>query len=106
APVGVRANSDDYSLFFTDTFDWTPALSVTASARENVALISLADQNGANLNGSSRYSRLNPALGAAYKLADGVTAYGGYAEGNRVPTPSELECSDPARPCLLPSSLS
>lgn len=105
-PVGLRATDDDYSLFFTDTFDWTPALSVTASARENVAFISLADQNGSNLDGSSRYSRFNPALGAAYKVADGLTAYGGYSEGNRVPTPSELECSDPARPCLLPSSLS
>jgi iron complex outermembrane recepter protein len=35
-----------------------------------------------------------------------LTAYAGYSEGNRAPTPSEIECSDPAKPCLLPSSLS
>jgi iron complex outermembrane receptor protein len=29
----------------------------------------------------------------------------GYSINNRVPTASEIECSDPARPCLLPSSL-
>ena len=30
----------------------------------------------------------------------------GYAGGNRTPTPDELECADPAAPCVLPSSLS
>ena len=31
----------------------------------------------------------------------GLTAYAGYSEGNRAPTPSEIECSNPAQPCLL-----
>ena len=40
------------------------------------------------------------------KFSDWLTGYAGYSEGTRVPTPSEIECSNPAQPCLLPSSLS
>jgi hypothetical protein len=43
----------------------TPALSVTAGARYNVALIHLIDKIGTALDGESRYSHFNPALGAA-----------------------------------------
>jgi iron complex outermembrane receptor protein len=38
-------------------------------------------------------------------VASGVTAYAGYSTNNRAPTASEIECSDPLQPCLLPSSL-
>ena len=34
-----------------------------------------------------------------------MTVYAGYSESNRVPTPSELACADPARPCLLDNFL-
>jgi iron complex outermembrane recepter protein len=79
---------------------------VTASGRYNIAEIALADHRGSNLTGNNRYTRFNPALGVTYKIADGMTGYTGYAEGNRAPTPSEIECSNPTQPCLLPSSLS
>ena len=36
-------------------------------------------------------------------VTPGVTAYAGYAEANRAPTPAELGCSDPERPCTLAS---
>jgi iron complex outermembrane receptor protein len=34
-----------------------------------------------------------------------LTVFVGYSVNNRAPTASEIECSDPLRPCLLPSSL-
>ena len=105
-PVSLGAINTFYAVFATDTLDLTPALAVTASGRFNLAEIALSDRRGANLTGSARYARFNPALGATYKLAEGLTAYAGYSEGNRTPTPSEIECSNPAQPCLLPSSLS
>jgi iron complex outermembrane recepter protein len=61
---------------------------------------------GSALSGTSHYQRFNPAVGVTRKITDRVTGYVGYAEGNRVPTAGEIECSDPAKPCLLPSSLS
>ena len=104
-PVALTAIDNYYGLFVTDTFNVTPALAVTASGRYNLATIDLSDQLGSNLTGNNRYSRFNPALGATYKLGDLMTVYAGYSEGNREPTPSEIECSNPTQPCLLPSSL-
>jgi iron complex outermembrane receptor protein len=104
-PVKLNANNKYYGFYFTDTFDLTPLLSVTASGRYNIAKIDLSDQLGTALNGNNRFTHFNPALGATYKLAAGATAYAGYATNNRAPTASEIECSDPLQPCLLPSSL-
>jgi iron complex outermembrane receptor protein len=104
-PVSLNANNKYYGFYITDTFDLTSVLSVTASGRYNIAKIDLADQRGTALSGNNRYSHFNPALGATYQLSGGVTAYAGYSTNNRAPTASEIECSDPAQPCLLPSSL-
>lgn len=105
-PVSLRADDVDAGAFVTDTLDLTPRLSLTASARFNWIRISLADRRGTRLSGVNTYQRFNPAIGAAYRLPGGASIYAGYAEGSRAPTPSEIECSSPAAPCLLPSSLS
>jgi iron complex outermembrane receptor protein len=105
-PVGLVATNRYYGAYATDTLNLTPSFAVTASVRYNVARIDLSDQHGSALSGNNRYSRLNTALGFIHKLTDSATAFAGYSEGNRVPTPGEIECSNPAAPCLLPSSLS
>jgi iron complex outermembrane receptor protein len=105
-PVGLNATSTYYGLFATDTFDVTPALSITASGRYNLARLDLADQLGSALSGNSEFHRFNPAIGFSWRFGPTLTAYGGYSEGNRAPTPAEIECSSPTAPCLLPSSLS
>jgi iron complex outermembrane recepter protein len=104
-PVSLNANNKYYGFYITDTFDLTSSLSVTASGRYNIAKIDLTDQTGTALTGNSRYTHFNPAVGATYKLTAGITAYAGYSTNNRAPTASEIECSDPLQPCLLPSSL-
>jgi iron complex outermembrane receptor protein len=107
APVGLGAETLYTGLYTTDTFDVTPRLSVTAGGRFNFAQINLQDELGNDplLNGSHDYSRFNPTVGATYKLTPNVTLYGGYAEANRAPTPLELGCSDPLRPCLIDNAL-
>jgi iron complex outermembrane recepter protein len=107
APVGLGASTLYTGLYATDTFDVTPRLSVTAGARFNDAQIILTDElgNDAALNGTHDYNRINPTIGATYKLTPNVTLYGGYAEANRAPTPLELGCSDPMRPCLIDNAL-
>jgi iron complex outermembrane receptor protein len=89
----------------TDTVDITPELSMTASGRYNVTHIDLADQLGTNLNGSNRYAHFNPAIGATYRILPSITLYGGVSTNTRTPTASEIECSDPSTPCLLPTNL-
>jgi iron complex outermembrane receptor protein len=105
-PVALNATNRYYGIYATDTFNVTDALAITASGRYNVALIDLTDHLGTNLSGQNRYSRFNPAGGATYTITPEVTAYAGYSEANRVPTPGEIECASPTAPCLLPSSLS
>jgi len=101
APTRLNTTNNYYGLYATDTFNVTPALAVTAGGRYNLAQIRLSDQLGTALNGTGRYSRFNPAAGATYKITPGVTAYAGYSEANRAPTPAELGCADPLRPCTL-----
>ena len=107
APVRLGATTLYTGLYTTDTFDITQRLAVTAGARFNTANITLTDEigNDPGLNGNHFYSHFNPTIGATYKLTPNVTLYGGFAEANRAPTPLELACSDPTRPCLIDSAL-
>jgi iron complex outermembrane receptor protein len=75
-PVILNANNKYYGAYLTDTFDVTDPLSVTVTGRYNIARVDLA-----------------------------LTVYGSYAINNRAPTASELECANPAAPCLLPTDL-
>jgi outer membrane receptor protein involved in Fe transport len=104
-PVSLRATNQYTGLYALDTFDVTSAFSITAGGRFNVAQIDLQDQLGTALNGNETYTRFNPVVGGTYKIAPGLTAYAGYSEANRAPTPLELECADPARPCIIATFL-
>src|SRR5262249_22422591 len=54
------------------------------------------------LSASYTYARFNPVTGLTYKiLPELMTFYAGYSEANRIPTPLELGCSNPQKPCLL-----
>jgi iron complex outermembrane receptor protein len=104
-PVSVDSINRNLGAYFTDTLNLTPALAVTASGRYNIAHVDLADQLGTNLDGNNRFVHFNPALGASYKLLPTLTLYGGLSQNTRTPTASEIECSDPLTPCLLPTNL-
>ena len=58
-----------------------------------------------SLDGSHTYQRLNPAVGFNFKPDPEkmLNIFGGYSESMRAPTPIELSCADPARPCALPT---
>ena len=100
-PVKVDVTDADGAVFFTDTLDLTPRLSATASARYNDVEVDLHDQLGAGLTGDHHSSRLNPAIGAAFRVMPWLTAYAGYSEANRAPTPAELSCAGPNDSCSL-----
>jgi outer membrane receptor protein involved in Fe transport len=104
-PVDLRATNQYTGLYALDTFDVTNAFALTAGGRFNVANISLQDQIGTSLNGNDTYTRFNPIIGGTYKITSELTAYAGYSEANRAPTPLELGCADPANPCIIASFL-
>jgi iron complex outermembrane recepter protein len=106
-PVNLRATNTYVGVYATDTFDITSQLSVTAGGRFNYAQINLADQTGQTpeLNGNNQFQRLNPVIGFTYKLTPALTAYAGYSEANRAPTPLELGCASPTTPCMIDNFL-
>ncbi|PJG54285.1 hypothetical protein CVM73_15855 [Bradyrhizobium forestalis] len=104
-PVSLRTVNQYNGLYATDTFNVTDAFAITGGGRFNVARISLEDQLGTALNGDHTFTRFNPVIGGTYKITPELTAYAGYSEANRVPTPLELGCADPARPCLIAAFL-
>jgi outer membrane receptor protein involved in Fe transport len=104
-PVALRTTNAYTGLYTLDTFDVTNAFSITAGGRFNVARIGLEDQIGTALNGNETFTRFNPIIGGTYKITSGLTAYAGYSEANRAPTPLELGCADPAHPCIVAAFL-
>jgi len=101
APISLQTTNNYYGAYASDTFDVTPQLAVTLGGRYNLALITLVDKIGTALSGSARFSRFNPSAGATYKITPNVTGYFNFAQANRAPTPGEIACSDPTRPCSL-----
>ena len=104
-PVSLRATNRYTGIYALDTFDVTNAFSISGGGRFNYANIVLEDQLGTDLNGQHTFSRFNPMIGGTYKITPELTAYAGYSEANRAPTPLELACADPARPCIVAAFL-
>ncbi|HUC19154.1 MAG TPA: TonB-dependent receptor [Acetobacteraceae bacterium] len=100
-PVSVAISDAYYGAFFTDTLNLTQRLAATVSGRFNAAQIDLTDQNGGDLTGNHNYTHFNPAAGLTYQVTPWLTAYAGYAEANRAPTPAELSCAGPEDSCSL-----
>ncbi len=106
-PVDTSTRNTYYGFYGLDTFDIDERLSLIAGGRLNVASIAVGDRLGdaPELNSNQTYAHFNPVSGLTYKLTPGLTAYFGYSQSNRAPTPLETACSDPNRPCLIESSL-
>jgi outer membrane receptor protein involved in Fe transport len=105
-PVSLRTTNQYTGVYALDTFDVTKAFSITAGGRFNDARIALEDQLGGTLlNGNATYDRFNPMIGGTYKITPELTAYAGYSEANRTPTPLELGCADPNNPCIIAAFL-
>src|SRR5260370_28315931 len=100
-PVALRTTNQYSGLYALDTFDVSNAFSITGRGRFNYARITLEDHIGSALNGNETFNRFNPIVCATYKIVPGLTAYAGYSEANRAPTPLELGCSDPAQPSIM-----
>jgi outer membrane receptor protein involved in Fe transport len=103
-PVSLKVYDQYYGAFFTDRFELTDRLAATASGRFNLADIALHDRNGTLLSGNHQYTRFNPGVGLTYQVLPPLQLFANYSEANRAPTPNELECANPAIPCLLPSA--
>jgi iron complex outermembrane recepter protein len=106
-PANLTTKNTYVGVYATNTFDITSQLSLTAGGRFNYAQINLQDNTGINplLTSNNNFQRFNPVVGLTYRITPNVSAYAGYSEANRAPTPLELGCSDPAIPCQIDNFL-
>jgi len=106
-PTYLTGHTTYYGVYALDTFDILPNVSITGGGRLNIAVINTADATGyeSELNINSAFSRINPVAGISWRILPTLTAYAGYSEANRAPTPLELDCANPLQPCLLENSL-
>ena len=113
AATAVDVSRHSASAYFTDTWSFTEALSLTLSGRYDDSSIQLSnagqlrdeDEDGADdLDGKHGFARFNPALGATYQFTPALNGYVGYSEASRTPTPVELACASPTAPCSLPNT--
>lgn len=102
--IGTTRNG---SLFATDTWKPSSALTITTSLRYNRTRVATHDQGpkAPALEGDFTYTKLNPSLGVSWQLTSAVMAFASAGQGNRAPSPIELGCADPANPCSLPNAM-
>jgi outer membrane receptor protein involved in Fe transport len=108
--VDLGGGGRTYSLYFTDTFATTDALSLTLSGRYDRSEIDNRDAlnpggGAGSLDGTHSFGRFNPSVGATLVASESLSFYASYGQSSRAPSSIELGCADPANPCRLPNSL-
>jgi outer membrane receptor protein involved in Fe transport len=99
------------SVYVSDLWSLAPNLQLTLSGRYNDTRSTTVDDGRAQLglptalDGSGTYQKFNPAAGLTWQVTPSLTAYGGFSQGNRAPSPIELGCADPNNACVLPNAL-
>ncbi len=105
APVKLNVSNYYLGAYALDSLDLTDKLTATGGLRFNRASVQMYDLSGTALNSTNVFDHINPMGGLTYKITPQIAAYGSYSVANRAPTPLELGCSDPSRPCMIDSFL-
>lgn len=92
------------SVYVANSFAPRPGLRLDVALRYNDVSVELRDQLGTALDGSHRFRKLNPSLGATLMPIPKLALYARYGESSRVPSPVELTCADEDDPCRLPNA--
>ncbi|MEC9223841.1 MAG: TonB-dependent receptor [Pseudomonadota bacterium] len=94
--TSIATQTESTSLYFSNILDLTDSVALTLSARGNITEVDLRDRSGERpeLNGSHRFTRINPAIGLTWQYNENLNLYGSYSESSRAPTPIELTCNE------------
>ena len=101
----VATRNSYLGVFFVDTLRLDDEWTLTFAGRYNDARVRIDDRSGQDSgpDGTSHFSRFNPALGIDFNPSPALTTYASYGEGMRAPSPVELTCADATAPCKLPN---
>lgn len=107
----IAGTSRTASAFVSDLVTLAPGLTLTLSGRYNDTRVRTVDLGRSTLgldtalDGAGKFRKFNPAAGLTWQITPALTAYGGFSQGTRAPSPIELGCSDPEHACVLPNAL-
>jgi len=107
----IAGHSRTASVYVHELYALRPDVHLTLSARFNDTRVTTVDEGrrdlglDTNLDGEGHYRKLNPAAGFTWQVTPRFTTYASLSQGNRVPSPIELGCSDPEHACVLPNAL-
>jgi outer membrane receptor protein involved in Fe transport len=106
--VNLLGRTTTWSVFATGTIEFADAWQLTAAGRYNRTQVETEDRIAVpfpppaqGLDNDFRYTKFNPAIGVTYNPGPAFSAYAGFNQGNRAPSPIELGCADRNAPCLL-----
>ena len=118
ADVQLKAKSETWSLFATDTMSFSDMYHLTLSGRYNYTKVDnkdglIAKGDPESLTEKMTFNRFNPAIGLSVTPTKDISFYGSYNEGNRAPTAIELGCAfqdlngdgEGDTPCRLPNAM-
>jgi len=100
----LSADVVNTGFFVSNVTALSDSVSLSVSGRYNKTEVSLRDRLGTALDGNHEFQRFNPAIGITVGISDELSAYAGYTESNRAPSPVELTCADENDPCRLPNA--
>jgi len=118
ADVKLKAKSETWSLFATDTLSLSDMYHLTLSGRYNYTKVDnkdglIAKGDPESLTEKMAFNRFNPAIGLSITPNKDISFYGSYNEGSRAPTAIELGCAyqdldgdgKGDTPCRLPNAM-
>lgn len=101
----ITGTTSTWSAYVMRTAALAERVGLTTSLRANVTRVITEDRIDGALDGDHTFRSLNPAAGLTWAWTPTTTVFGGWSRGTRTPSPVELGCADPARPCLLPNAM-
>lgn len=104
---GVSGDTHAVGVYGSDTWSPWSRTHLTVSLRWDHSTVAnrIETDDGAQPRERFRYVQINPAIGLAQSLDNGIKLFGGWSQNSRTPTAIELGCADPAQPCRLPTGL-
>ncbi len=118
ADVDLKAKTETYSIFATDTLSLNDVYHLTFSGRYNYTKVDnkdglIAKGDPESLTEDFTFNRFNPAIGLNITPSKNMSIYGSYNEGSRAPTAIELGCAFQDlngdgigdTPCRLPNAM-
>jgi outer membrane receptor protein involved in Fe transport len=118
ADVKLKAKSETWSVFATDTMSLSDLYHLTLSGRYNYTRVDNKDGlipkgDPESLTEKMTFNRFNPAIGLSITPNKDLSFYGSYNEGSRAPTAIELGCAfqdldgdgQGDTPCRLPNAM-